>query len=166
MASEPTRSHKPRHATPARHRMEHESFDAWLIWSIAVIAIGFPVFVLICVSSIPVDELDCASLRIAASHGEFLVPILIMCAESIRRWVREVKTKASSYMTAFKAIACLMCASAGAVCMTAAIISATTSAATTKAMQMTGQSITEITLACVIVGLIFGTAGVIAGPRT
>jgi hypothetical protein len=141
--------------------MEHDAFDAWLIWSIAVIAIGLPVLILICASSIPVDRMNYASLHVAAGRGEFLVPILIMCAEAIRRWTREIKVKGNSCMIAFKVTACLMCASAGIICMTAAIISATT-----EATQMTGRSITEITLACIMVGVIFGTAGVVAKPRS
>jgi hypothetical protein len=157
VASEPAEQHKSRRAAPHRHRAQHSAFDAWLIWSIAVIAIGLPTLFLICVGSVPVDRLDYVDLHVAAGRGEFLVPILIMCAESIRRWTREVK--GGLRIIALKVIACLCCALAGTVCMTAAIISAMAAATPT-----TGRSLTTITLACVTVGVIFGTAGVIARP--
>ena len=141
-------------AAPHRHRAQHGAFDAWLIWSIAVIAIGLPALFLICVSSIPAYRIDCGDLHIAASRGEFLVPVLIMCAESIRRWTREVK--GGSRIILYKTVANLLCAIAGIICMTAAIISVTA-----PPTSLTGKSLTVITITSMLVGLIFGTIGVI-----
>lgn len=141
-------------AAPHRHRAQHGAFDAWLIWSIAVIAIGLPALFLICVSSIPVYRVDYGDLRIAAYRGEFLVPVLIMCAESIRRWTREVK--GGSRIILYKIVANLLCAIAGVICMTAAIISVTA-----PPTSLTGKSLTVITVTSMLVGLIFGTMGVI-----
>jgi hypothetical protein len=56
--------------------------DAWLIWLVAFVAILLPALVLVIVSSIPADRLDFHDVRIATGRGEFLVPILILCAES------------------------------------------------------------------------------------
>jgi hypothetical protein len=157
VASEPAEQRKVRRAAPHRHRARHSAFDAWLIWSIAVIAIGFPALFLICVSSIPAGKLDFADLHVAVGRGEFLVPVLIMCAESIRRWTREVK--GGLRVLVFQIIAGVGCALAGIVCMTAAIISAMAAAT-----PMTGRSLTTITVACIVVGGMFGTAGVVIKP--
>jgi len=155
VASEPVAQHEHEPVGPPRHRAEHGIFDAWLIWSIAVLAILLPAIFLVCVSSIPAGRLNYADLHVAAGRGEFLVPVLIMCAEAIRRWTREIN--GGSAVMAFKITASVLCAFSGIICMTAAIISATTAAT-----PMTDRSLIVITQACVIVGGIFGTAGVVA----
>jgi hypothetical protein len=155
VASEAADQRESHTGGPPKHGAEHGTFDAWLIWSIAVIAIGLPVIFLICASSIPTDTIDNHDLTTAAGRGEFLVPVLILCAEAIRRWTREVK--GGRLVTALKVCASVFCGLAGIVCMTAAIMSATTAATT-----QTASSLTAITVSGVIVGGVFGTFGVMA----
>lgn len=52
------------------------------------------------------------------------MPVLILCAESIRRWTREVS--AGRFTRVFRVIGCFICFMGGLVCFAASVIAATT----------------------------------------
>ena len=130
--------------------------DAWLIWLIAIGAIILPVIVLICASSIPSGRLDMTDLHTATGRGDFLVPVLIMCTEAIRRWTREVS--GGWLIRTGQILTWALCLPGAIVCFTATVIAAT--GATTAA---TSRSLVTITIGGTIIAAIFGTAGVSVG---
>jgi hypothetical protein len=135
-----------------------KTVDAWLIWLIAIVAIGLPMIVLVCVSSIPVGRLDFGDLRTALGRGEFLVPVLIMHAETVRRWTREVPCP-NLYWREGQVVACLVCVLAALVCFAATVI-----AAVDPVTRASSRSLETITLYGLFAALVFGTVAVVAKP--
>jgi hypothetical protein len=136
----------------------HGAGDHWLAWVIALAAIAVPVIVLVVVDWIPGHAGAWHGVNVSVQRGDFLVPVMILCAETIRRWWRDVPT--GPIVKWMRIAATLVCALAVLVCLVATVAAAI--APITKA---SGSSIGEITLYCVIVAIIFGTLAVVASVR-
>jgi hypothetical protein len=128
---------------------------AGLIYVIALSAIALPAVVLLCVSSIPAGRIDFADLRTGAGRGEFLIPVIILCAEAVHCWTLEVRVK-SEFSRWFRQVACLTCILTGIVCFAATVIAAAT--ANTAA---TSRSLVGITIYSIVIGAALGLAALI-----
>jgi hypothetical protein len=92
---------------------------------------------------------------VAVQRGDFLVPVMILCAETVRRWWREVEP--GMILKVFRVLATIACTAAAFVCVVA-----TTTAASVAITAQTGRSIATITASCLVVAVIFGTMAVAA----
>jgi hypothetical protein len=133
--------------------------DVWFVWLLAIGAIAIPVIVLVCVSSIPRDTLAWHAVSVSMQRGDFLVPVMLLCAETIRRWWREVKA-GRAILRYVRTVATLACGTAAFICVVAM-----TTAATIPITPRTGNSIAEITAGGLMVALLLGTAAVSASLR-
>jgi hypothetical protein len=108
-----------------------------LIYTIALSAIVLPALVLLCVSSIPAGRFDLTALRTAAGRGEFLIPVFILCAETIRCWTFEAKP-ATSVGRSLRNMLCAACIVTGVVCFTATVTAAalTVTASTSRSLEL------------------------------
>jgi hypothetical protein len=148
-------SSKPAQSTSVAKR---PGADPWSVWLLALAAIIVPVIVLLCVGSIPVDRVAVGSLSTAARRGDFLVPVLILCAETIRRWCREVRC--GRILRFVRILAVASCGLAGSICFSATVI-----AAKVDVTPAIGASLITITWWCLVVALVFGTWAVAASCR-
>lgn len=130
--------------------------DAWLIWLIAIVAIVLPVIALACVSSIPAGRFDFDDVSTAVDRGDFLIPVLIMHAETVRRWTREVACP-DRYWRAGRILACTLSSLAACVCFAATVITAVD-----PVTGASSRSVEGITFAALAGALVFGSAAVIA----
>jgi hypothetical protein len=132
--------------------------DQWFVWLLALGALAVPVIVLVCADSIPKDTLAWHEVYVSVERGDFLVPVMILCAETVRRWWREVRV--GPVLKCVRIIATFLCTVAALVCVVA-----TTTAASVAVTAQSGRSIGVITASCLIVALVFGTlaVGVSAG---
>lgn len=131
--------------------------DVWGWW-IALGAIGLPLLVLLVTSSIPRDQVSLFALRQSVRRGDFLVPIMIMCVEAIRRWCREVEC--GSILRYVRLAAVFLCASSAVICLIALAFTASVGLTAES-----GRSISTITVGCFVAALVFGTAAVWASTR-
>jgi hypothetical protein len=148
-------SGKPAQSTPIAGR---PGGDPWSVWLLALAAIMVPVVVLLCVGSIPVDRVAVGDLSTAARRGDFLVPVLILCAETIRRWCRDVHC--GRILRFVRIFAVTTCGLAGSICFSATVI-----AAKVDITPAVGASLITITWWCLVVALVFGTWAVAASCR-
>ena len=132
--------------------------DSWFVWLLALAAIIVPAIVLLCVGSIPLDRLTAGDLSTAAKRGDFLVPVLILCVETIRRWCREVHC--GRVLQFVRVLAVTSCGLAGSICFSATVI-----AAKVEVTPAVGESLTTITWWCLVVALLFGTWAVSASRK-
>ena len=132
--------------------------DAWFVWLLALAAIILPAIVLLCVGSIPLDRVTTGDLSTAARRGDFLVPVLILCVETIRRWCRDVHCGRILRYVRITAVAA--CGLAGSICFSATVI-----ATKTEITPAVGESLTTITWWCLVTALLFGTWGVAASRK-
>ena len=112
--------------------------------------------VLACVGSIPAGKLDLHDVRTAAGRGEFLVPVLIMLAETVRRWTREVACP-NRFWRGGQITACIVSAFLACICFAATVL-----AAVDRVTAASSRSIDAITFVSLAVALIFGTVAVSA----
>jgi len=133
--------------------------DYWMPWLIALCAIVLPGLVLVLADSIPRDTLVLTEVKVSVQRGDFLIPVLILCLDTIRRWWREVEQL--RFLKTIRGTATFMCGAAALVCLIA-----TTTAATVAVTPDTGKSITNITVACLVVAVAFGTLAVAASKGT
>lgn len=133
--------------------------DDWFTWVLALAALAVPAVVLVCVDSIPKDAVAWHEVSVSVDRGDFLIPAMALCVETIRRWWRDVD---ASRMRAIRIFATFVCAATGLVS-----VIATTTAASLPVTSQTGSSIAVITCSCLVVGVTFGTVAVGAsGGRT
>lgn len=132
----------------------------WLVYVIALSAIALPALVMVCVRSIPADRFEFADLRGTASRGEFLIPVMILCAEAVRCWVVEVRppSRRGRYI---RNVACVFCVITGIVSFAATIIAASIPASTA-----TGRSLVAITSYAVAVAALCGLLAVIGASAS
>jgi hypothetical protein len=134
----------------------------WLIYAIAFSAIALPALVLVCVSSIPAGHVEFRDLRTGAGRGEFLIPVLILCAESVRCWLTEVT--GGAIIRFVRLTGCAICFVTGVVCFAATVIAAATAATAASSRSLVG-----ITIVSMIIAAAFGLAALIvisATPET
>jgi hypothetical protein len=127
-----------------------------LIYTIALNAIVVPGVLLFMLSSIPANRFDVADLRAAAGRGEFLIPVMILCAEAIRCWTYEYEPEKESGR-AFRKVACVTCVITGAVCFAGAVI-----AAALPQTPPTERSLVTVTIYAMYVAALAGFIGVCA----
>jgi hypothetical protein len=111
--------------------------------------------VLVLVGSIPKGAPVGTNLDLSVRRGEFLVPVIILAAETIRRWCRDVTCTWWPWKTV-RIIAVSLGGLAIIVCLIAA-----TEVASTQISRGTGNSMVMITILCSIVALAFGSLGVL-----
>jgi hypothetical protein len=128
---------------------------AWLLYVIALSAIALPALVLVCVSSIPAGRFDTADLRTGAGRGDFLIPVLILCAEAVRCWMLEVR-RAGLIGKVCRPLAFALCTVTGIVCFAATVI-----AAATPATPATTRSVEAITIGSMGIAALFGLTALI-----
>jgi uncharacterized membrane protein len=109
--------------------------------------------VLLVVYSIPKDSLAWHAVSISIERGDFLIPVLILCLDAIRRWWFDVRC--GRVLSAIRIVATILCVFAAIVCLVA-----TTAAANEAVTSASGRSITVITWWCLAVGFTFGTLAV------
>jgi hypothetical protein len=126
---------------------------AWLHWSITMGSIALPVVVLLVVSFIPHDSLRWHSVSIAIQRGDFLIPVLIMCLDAIRRWWFDVQCGRVRFVV--RLVATVLCTMAAIICLIA-----TTASVHDRLTAPSGRAITSITLWCMGVAVLFGTLAV------
>jgi len=86
----------------------HRVARHWLPWVLALMAIGLPLACSIVAASMNAGTWTLQSAAASSGRGDLLIPGLILCAESLRRWSSEVK---GGYMVGVFAIfAILVCA--------------------------------------------------------
>jgi hypothetical protein len=127
--------------------------SSWLHWSITVGSIALPILVLLVVYSIPKDSFAWHEVNVSIERGVFLIPVLIMCLDVIRRWWFDVRC--GRVLLVVRIIATILCAFAAIVCLVA-----TTAAANEAVTPASGRSITVITWWCLGVAFTFGTLAV------
>ena len=128
--------------------------DLWLLWLLALASITAPVIVLLVVYSIPKGNLSWSGVYVSVKRGDFLIPVMLLCVETVRCWWREAK-RGSRFRHFVRILATTACAAASLVC-----VCATTIATHVKVTSETGHSIATITVGCLSVALVFGTAAV------
>jgi hypothetical protein len=127
--------------------------DHWVTWMITLAAIVLPVVVLLVSDSIPKAAVTWTEVNVALQRGDFLIPVLILCLEAIRRWWRDVEC--GFVLGVIRLVATGLCGAAVVVCLIA-----TTTAATVAVTSQTGRSIAAITGSCFVVAVAFGTLAV------
>jgi hypothetical protein len=140
-------------AAPHQQLIRH-----WLPWLIPLLAVALPLLGFVVAASIPAAALRMGEASTSLGRGDFLIPVLILCLEAIRRWVFEVKC--GKILGRVGACASALCVAAVIICLYA--FSAATS------QLVTGdsiRSITVITWACFTVGAGTGTIAVVAATR-
>jgi hypothetical protein len=126
--------------------------DDWFTWVLALASLAVPAVVLVCVDSIPKDAVAWHDVSVSVDRGDFLIPAMALCVETIRRLWRDVDARR---MKAIRVFATFVCAATGLVC-----VIATTTAASLPVTSQTGSSIAVITCSCLVVGVAFGTVAV------
>ncbi len=86
-------------------------------------------------------------------RGDFLVPVLILSIDTMRRWLREVEC--GRFLRIVKLIACGLCIGTAFICLVA-----TSQAASMAVTAQAGRAIEQITMTCMVVPISFGTFAV------
>jgi hypothetical protein len=131
--------------------------DDWFVWVLALASLAVPAIILVCVDSIPKDTIAWHEVNVSVDRGDFLIPIMALCVETIRRWWRDVELQ---HMRSARVLATFFCAAASLICLIA-----TTTAASLPVTPQTGSSIATITCSCLVIGISFGTAAVSASQE-
>jgi hypothetical protein len=136
-----------------RHsRRSANSWEGWLAISAATV---LPTTFVVCVYSIPKGTLSWQGVHILLGRGQLLIPAIILCLESARRWMRTVQPR-TRIVLSMRIIATLLSTISAIIGMTAFILSSTTAL-----LPMVEKSIETITLSGLIIGLIFGVGATI-----
>ena len=128
----------------------------WLPWVLPLLAVGLPLLGFSVAASIPDFALRAGGAGTSLGRGDFLIPVLILCMEAIRRWLFEVK--GGPVLSFFGVVASLICVLAVAVCMYAFADATSLPTPTTDS----ARSVDAITWFCLAAGVITGTMAVIA----
>jgi hypothetical protein len=132
--------------------------NRWIAWFIALAAILLPIIVLLSSDSIPKFDLIWHGVNSSVQHGDFLVPVLVMCAEAIRLWWQDVRC--GKVLRRIRRVATIACGSAIVLCLIAF-----TKTSSAKVTVNSGRSILVITLSCFVAAAIFGTGALMASQR-
>jgi hypothetical protein len=141
-------------APPEDRPLKEARADHWLAWIIGLAAIAVPVVVLLCTDSIPKDKISWGDVDISMQRGDFLVPAMLLCVETIRRWWRDVECR--RFLKFIRHIATALCIAAIVVCL----IATTTAATLAQLSPASGRSLTTITVGCLVISVSFGTLAV------
>jgi hypothetical protein len=125
-------------------------------WVIAICAIALQILALVVVRYVLTYTLRTSAFTVAVRRGDLLIPALILCVETMRRWCFDVK-KGRWFLITVRILACLICGALFLIAWAALAI-----AATVAVTPDTGDAITAITVGCLVAALVFGTWAVIA----
>jgi len=131
--------------------------DHWIGWLLTLAAVALPVVVLLAADSIPRATLAWHYVALSVQRGDFLIPVLILCAEGIRRWWREVNCKTAA-LRFIRFLATAVCGACIVICLISTAI-----ATSLNVTADIGKSVTTITGVCFVAALAFGTSAVIFG---
>jgi hypothetical protein len=143
----------------AATQSEHGLLRHWMPWLIPLLAIFLPMLYFIVAGSIPAAAWRWGEAPTSLGRGDFLIPVLILCLEAMRRWWSEVKC--GWKMGIVRVISSGLCLGAVIVCSDSFSVAAShpVTAASTK-------SVSVITWACFAVGFFSGTIAVwVSAPR-
>jgi hypothetical protein len=150
-------------STAAKTVSESKLGESSISWLVTLAAIGLPVFVLVVWYSIQSADLSWHRLDTSIERGDFLVPVLILCVESLRRWwtlgprerTRRIRLKVGQHTVAMEHVR----RTALTACVIGALLTfvATIYAASQPLTPKSGDSIVVITTACFAVAFSFGT---------
>ena len=130
-------------------------FDKWLVWGIALLAIGLPAFCLIVISSMGSDSLNLTDFRAAAGRGEFLIPDAFLLVECCRRLIREVSSE-HIFWKCIKSATVFLAATLAMLCLVASVV------LEIHDNNETARSAIHVTLWCLVFGVLAGTCAVAA----
>jgi hypothetical protein len=133
--------------------------DRWLEWFLPVLAIALPTFILIIIPYIRQDITTWGQVDLSAQRGDYLIPVLILCAETVRRWCRGVKCR-GHLLRGVRIAAVSFCALALIACFASAI-----AAVEFTPTRASSRSIVTITAWGLIPSLVFGTVAVAAPQK-
>jgi hypothetical protein len=146
-------------AVEVRHSAFKHTGDRWLEWFLPVLAIALPAFFLIIIPFVRKNIMTWGEVDLSAQRGDYLIPVLILCAETMRRWCREVQCRGRLLRTVrFAAVS--VCAIALVVCFASAVV-----AVEFTPTSASNRSIVTITAWCLIPSFVFGTFAVMAPQR-
>jgi hypothetical protein len=134
---------------------KHLLLHHWLPWLIPLGAIGLPLLGFIVAGSIPDAALKWGEAPRSLGRGDFLIPVLILCLEAMRRWWFDVKC--GWRLGTFALLLCTACLGAVVVCLYSFAVAAS-SPVTSDSIK----SVTVITLTSFAAGLASGTIAVAA----
>ena len=138
---------------------EHSLLRHWMPWLIPLLAIALPMLYFIVAASIPTAAWRWGEAGTSLGRGDFLIPVLILCLEAMRRWWSEVKCGWKMGIVRFFSSA--LCLGAVVVCSDSFSV-ATSHVVTTQSTK----SVSVITWGCFAVGFLSGTIAVWASaPR-
>jgi hypothetical protein len=129
--------------------LAHRVARHWLPWVLPLLAIGLPLLCSIVAASMTAGRWTLQSAAASSGHGDLLIPALIICAESLRRWSYDVK---GGYVVGVFAIFAIL------VCATAAIVCLITFADT--GIRSSGYIVNTVTWTSFFSGFVTGTIGV------
>lgn len=140
-------------SSAAAQQSEYLLVRHWMPWLIPLLAIAFPMLYFIVAGSIPDAAWRWGEAPTSLGRGDFLIPVLILCLEAIRRWWSEVTC--GWKMGIVRLFSTALCAGAVIVCSDSFSVAAShpVTAHSTK-------SVIVITWACFAVGLFAGTIAV------
>jgi fumarate reductase subunit D len=129
--------------------------DQWLEWLLPVVAVMLPVIVLLVAYSIPEGKISGHDVDVSMGRGDFLIPVLILCVEAIRRWWQNVDCKTRTLRWSRTAVTMI--------CSLSALVAliATTTAASIAISAKAGHFISVITVLSFVIAFSFGTAAVV-----
>jgi hypothetical protein len=126
--------------------------DAWLVWGVSLGAIVVPVITLLTLDFLQHDSWRWNGVATAFDRGDFLVPVLILAADTVRRLWREVTC--TGVAAAFRVLATIVCTVFCIACFVGIVVAA----GTTDSTERTG--IAQLTVGALIAALSFGTVTV------
>lgn len=162
MAGPGTPPATPKDAAPladTRHAALRKTGEGWLEWVLPVLAIALPAFFLILIPFIRKNIMTWGEVDLSAQRGEYLIPVLILCAETVRRWCLDVKCR-GRLMRAARFAAVSVCAIALVICFVGAVV-----AVEYDPTPASSRSIVTITAWCLIPSFVFGTCAVMLSQR-
>ena len=97
-------------AVAARTWPSHRVARHWLPWVLPLMAIGLPLLCSVIAASMSANTWTLQFAAASSDRGDLVIPALIICAESLRRWSYDVK---GGYLVGvFALFAILVCAAA------------------------------------------------------
>lgn len=132
----------------------------WPHWLITFVAIALPILVVLVRYSVPEFALTWHQVNVAIERGDFLVPVLILCLESIRCWCSEV-TGTRRWTRVSRLICSAWCGFAAVTCLIAMTYAASVGAVTANI----GHSIEVITGSSFFTAAVLGTVAVDRASR-
>jgi len=125
----------------------------WMPWLIPLLAIALPMLYFIVAASIPAAAWRWGEASTSVGRGDFLIPVLILCLEAMRRWWYEVNCGWT--MGIVRITSSVLCLGSVVVCLDSFSVAAShvVTAHSTK-------SVAVITLGCFAVGFLSGTIAV------